>query len=133
MSNYYSVKNMLVPTPEIYQLSGGERVLLIGTARKQDWAVSIDIDSSSPCDVLANGLALPFMAQSFDVVILDYVTNFLPKEYMVGKLIAEAGRVGKKVMGRATVTPGKRVTLKGSKQRFSHSAYPSGVQWLRGV
>lgn len=112
---------------------GSERVLLIGTAKRQDWALSIDIDSSSPCDVLANGLALPFVAQSFDVVILDFVTNFLPKEYMVEKIIAEANRVGKKVMGRATVTPGRRITLRGSKQRFSHSAYPLGVQWLHGV
>jgi len=130
MSNYYAIKNMDTPTPEMYGVKEGERVLLVGTAKPQQWAVSIDIDPGSPCDSLANGLNLPFVSGSFDVVILDYVTNFLPKENQVGELVKEANRVAHRVLGRATVTPGERRTLKGPKQRFSHRSYPPGVQWI---
>jgi hypothetical protein len=130
ITEYYSIKNMVLPTPDIYGILPGDNVLLIGTARKQDWAIAIDIDPRSPCDILANGLSLPFADKSFDFIILDYVTNFLPKEYMINILIREASRVAINVVGRCTVTPGKRITLPGPKQRYSHAFYPNEVMWI---
>ena len=84
----------------------------------------------SPCNIIADGMKLPFHKKAFDVVVLDYVTNFLPKEYMIDKLIEEAHRVGKKVKGRCTVTPGQRITIKGAMIRYTHRDYPSNVEWV---
>jgi ubiquinone/menaquinone biosynthesis C-methylase UbiE len=121
---------MDIPTKEIYGIDEDKKVLLIGTAKKQDWAISVDININSPCNVLADGCNLPFLSSSFDVVILDFVTNFLPKEHMIDKLIKEANRVGKRVVGRCMVTPGKRLTIKGAMVRYTHRNYPFGVDWI---
>lgn len=127
---YYNIKNMDTPTPDMYEVPSGAKVLLVGTAKPQNWATSIDIDPNSPADIVGDGMALPFRDGEFDYVILDYVTNFLPKAAMIPALIAEANRVGKCVKGRCTVVPGPRKTLRGPKQRFTHPAPPDGVEWI---
>lgn len=125
-SDYYSICNMDCPTPEMYNASG--KVLLVGTARPQSWALTIDVDPLAPCDMVCNGKDMPFKDKVFDLVILDFVTNFAhPSE--VQKIISEANRVGKKVMGRCHISPTGK-TLSGPKQAHCHKFPPSGVEWI---
>jgi ubiquinone/menaquinone biosynthesis C-methylase UbiE len=131
MKDYYAVKNMAVPSRELYGIPQNALVLLVGTAKKQEWAVTIDIDINAPCNVVADGLRLPFSNKQFDYVILDYVANFIKHMRSVGSLISEANRVGKTVVGRVDITPGRRLTLKGAKPRFTLPAYPKNVIWMR--
>jgi hypothetical protein len=130
MKNYYKIKGMDTPSREMYNILANASVLLIGTARSAAWATSVDIDSDSPADIIADGCNLPFRDQAFDYVILDYVTNFLPKDFLITRMIKEANRVGAHVVGRATITPGRKISLPGPKQRFTHPAYPPGVRWI---
>jgi len=132
MKDYYQVKTMDTPSPSPYGINSGEKVLLIGTAKPQAWAVTIDIDPASPAEIIGNGIYLPFCDKCFDVVILDYVTNFLKYDWQINKMIDEANRVGKRVAGRCTVTKGEKKTLRGAKQRFTHKDFPSGVEWING-
>jgi len=127
--NYYNINSMDYPTKEMYGVKDNHKCLLVGTATKQDWAVSVDININSPCNILADGMHLPFSENSFDIVILDFVTNFLVKEYMIDKLIKDANRVGKKVVGRCTVTTGERIAIKGAIVRYTHRSYPLNVKW----
>ena len=130
--DYYQSKAMEYPTPEMYSIKPGERVLVVGTAtpHPNSWAVTVDIDPSSPAQIRGDGLNLPFADGVFDVVILDFVTNFLPRRD-VPRMIKEAQRVGKRVMGRCHVAAnGQGFTLPGSKQRFVHPNPPDGVEWV---
>jgi SAM-dependent methyltransferase len=125
-ARYYKIAKMDIPTADMYDISNNDKVLAVGTASKLDWAITIDIDPQSPADIIADGLNLPFANNSFDVVVLDFVTNFLkPKD--VNRLISEARRVGKTVKGRCHVGTG---AIKGPKQRFCHEIAPQGVEWI---
>jgi ubiquinone/menaquinone biosynthesis C-methylase UbiE len=91
----------------------------------------VDIDPDSPADIIADGCNLPFRDKAFDYVIQDYVTNFLPKDFLITRMIKEANRVGAHVVGRATITPGRKISLPGPKQRFTHPSYPPwGIRWM---
>ena len=126
---YYNIRDMDVPTRAMYEINGGS-VLVVGVARPIDWATTVDIDLDAPADICADGRSLPFQDNQFDVVILDFVTNFV-SEHDARKIIREANRVGRRVMGRCHVSrSGRRYTLPGPKQRFTHSAVPGGVEWI---
>jgi hypothetical protein len=126
--DYYSVKNMDCPTPKMYQITKDDNVLIIGTAKKQIWATTIDIDPKSPADFVCDGCDTPFKNKQFDVVILDFTTNFIHPS-KVNSLIKEANRVGKKVKGRCHISR-QAYTLRGSKQAYCHKYIPSGVEWI---
>jgi hypothetical protein len=130
-TDYYSIKNMPTPSREMYGIGDKETVLLVGTAKPQPWAVTIDIDPFSPANIVADGVFLPFKDKQFDAVILDYVVNFLPKARAVDALIKEANRVGHRVVGRCSISMGKRITLRGAKPRYTLPAYPQGVRWIK--
>lgn len=125
--NYYDIKNMSLPTRKMYNVKEGDRVLCVGTATRNEWATTIDIDPLAPADIVADGCMMPFRNKIFDLVVLDYVTNFV-KPKLVNRLIAEANRCGKRVAGRCHLGVG---TLRGSKQRFRHHSAPRGVEWIR--
>jgi len=128
-TSYYNIKNMDCPTPELYGISEGCKVLMVGTARPQTWALTIDNDPASPADMICDGRRTPFRDKVFDIVILDYTTNFMPPKY-VPDIIAEANRIGKRVMGRCHIsTDGK--TLRGPKQAYCHMKPPQGVEWVQ--
>jgi len=130
--DYYALRNMDYPTPEMYGVGRNEKVLVVGTAtpHPNGWAVTVDIDPRAPAKIVADGQNLPFADNSFDVVILDFVTNFV-KPRDVKNLIAEANRVGKRVKGRCHVSvTGKVFTLPGPKQRFVHCIPPAEVEWV---
>ena len=124
---------MDVPTPAMYGLRGDERVLVVGTATPHPnaWAITVDPDPHALARVRADGRHLPFPDNVFDVVVLDFVTNFVPPPRDVPRLIREARRVGRRVMGRCHVSATGRVfTLPGPKQRFTHPEPPAGVTWV---
>jgi hypothetical protein len=114
------------PTKEMYGASG--KILLIGTAKKQDWALTIDIDPCSPADITCDGAKTPFNDKAFDYVILDFTTNFMHPNH-VESVIREANRIGKRVMGRCHISE-KQITLRGYKQAFCHKEPPLGVEWI---
>lgn len=126
MSNYYDLKNMDVPTKEMYGVSG--KILLIGTAKPCDWAFTIDIDPASPADMICDGENTPFRDKCFDAVILDFTTNFM-KPSKVCAVIQEANRIGKRVLGRCHLSLSSK-TLRGPKQAICHTQPPSGVEWI---
>ena|SRR3990167_8478886 len=126
---YYSIKNMDAPTPRMYGCEALEKreILIVGTATRIEWATTIDIDPAAPADFVGDGCCMPQFANGqFQVVILDFVTNFVPPK-RVEAMIREAKRVGRRVMGRCHVGVG---TLPGPKQRYPHSVAPSGVEWI---
>lgn len=103
-------------------------MLLVGTAKPQQWAISIDVDPHAPADMICDGRDMPFGNETFDVVILDFVTNYMKPRH-VKEVIREANRVGKRVMGRCHVSPDGH-TLRGPKQGHCHTYPPDGVEWV---